>query len=309
MFKEGSVLPGRRLVLKLLVLFTYCAFQNAYPCLRAQPGSQASELSEVSLPKTTVWAGLDGKPLPFTSHEEIKEFLRTAKVVSKHDVDVGVTNPWRLVLERDGVKAQGIFRHVNLYKERWVDPKRGARLRWRDYCVYECAAYELSRLLGLDFIPPVVRRRIDKTDGTLQLWVEDALMEKDREEESILPPNSLKFVLQVQVMKIFDDLIYNDDRNSGNMLYDKTWKLWLIDHTRAFRLFEELPGISQLQRCERGLWENLQNLDDELIKERLKGSLNGLEIKGLLKRRVLLVEHYRARIAEKGEAGILFTVP
>ncbi len=309
MFKEGSVLLGRGLLLKLLVFLTYCAFQNAYPCLGAQSGTQASELSEDSLPKTTVWVGLDGKPLPFTSHEEIKEFLRTAKVVSKHGVDVGVTNPWRLVLERDGVKAQGIFRHVDLYKESWVDPNRGPRLRWRDYCVYECAAYELSRLLGLDFIPPVVQRRIDKTDGTLQLWVEDALMEKDREEESILPPNSLKFVLQVQVMKIFDDLIYNDDRNSGNMLYDKTWKLWLIDHTRAFRLYEELPELDQLQRCERGLWENLQKLDEEVVRARMKGLLSGMEIKGLLRRIDLMVEHYRARIAEKGEAGILFTVP
>jgi len=92
-------------------------------------------------------------------------------------------------------------------------------------------------------------------------------------------------------------------------MYDKAWKLWLIDHTRAFRLFEELPELDQLQRIERGLWENLQKLDDELVRERMKGLLNGMEIKGLLKRRALLVEHFRARIAEKGEAAILFTVP
>ena len=132
-------------------------------------------------------------------------------------------------------------------------------------------------------------------------------MEKDRQEEKIQPPNIMQYVLQSQVMKVFDNLIYNDDRNQGNMLYDKMWKLWLIDHTRACRLLEELPEPSQLQRCERGLWENLQNLDDELVRERLKDSLNGLEIKGLLKRRVLLVKHYRALIAEKGEARVLYT--
>ncbi len=309
MFEDRSVSLGRRRYLRVLALLACLSFQSARISFGAQGGPQASELSEVSLPKTTVWTGLDGEPLPFTSHEEIKEFLRTAEVVSKHDVDIGVTNPWRLVLERDGVKAQGVFRHIDLYKESWVDPKRGPRLSWRDYCVYECAAYELSRLLGLDLVPPTVQRRIDKKDGSLQLWIEGAIMEKDRQEEEIQPPNMLRYVLQLQVMKIFDDLIYNDDRNQGNMLYDKVWKLWLIDHTRAFRLYEDLPEISQLQRCERGLWENLQKLDDEQVRERMKGLLNGMEIKGLLKRRALLVEHYRARIAEKGEAGILFTVP
>jgi len=253
--------------------------------------------------------GADGKPLPFTSHEEIKEFLATAEVVSKDDVDTGVTNPWKVVLEKDGVKANAMFRYVNVFKENWVDPKRGPRLKWRDYCVYESAAYELSRLLGLDLVPPVVKRNIDRTEGTLQLWVEDAFMEKDREEQNAQPPNSLRFVLQFQVMKIFDDLIYNDDRNRGNMLWDKEWKLWLIDHTRAFRLFYELPERDQLKRCERGLWENLQKLDKEVVRDRMKGLLNGMEIKGLLQRIDLMVEHYRARIADKGEAAILFTVP
>ena len=36
-------------------------------------------------------------------------------------------------------------------------------------------------------------------------------------------------------MRVFDELIANTDRNQGNMLIDKQWKLWLIDHTRGFR--------------------------------------------------------------------------
>jgi hypothetical protein len=50
-------------------------------------------------------------------------------------------------------------------------------------------------------------------------------------------------------------------------------------------------------------------LDEEVVRERMKGLLNGMELKGLLQRIDLMIEHYRARIAEKGEAYILFTVP
>lgn len=135
------------------------------------------------------------------------------------------------------------------------------------------------------------------------------MMEKERLEKKLQPPHVLRFVLQVQVMKIFDSLIYNDDRNHGNMLYDKDWKLWLIDHTRAFRLFDELPEPDQLERCERGLWENLQRVSDEALRERMKGLLNGAELKGLRSRIALMVEHFRALIEERGESGVLFTIP
>lgn len=309
MFEHCSALVGRRRYLWGFALLVFLTSQGAYVSLGAPASFQSSELSEVSIPRTTVWIGIDGKPLPFKSHDEIKEFLRKAKVISKHGVDTGVSNPWRLVLEKDGVRANAVFRHVNILKDNWVDPKRGPRLRWRDYCVYECAAYELSQLLGLDVVPPTVQRQIERVDGSLQLWIEGAMMEKERMEQNIQPPNMLRFVLQIQVMKIFDDLIYNDDRNLGNILYDKDWKHWLIDHTRAFRLFNELPEVSQLQRCERGLWENLQKLDEAVVRERMKGLLNGMEIKGLLQRIDLMIEHYRARIAEKGEAYILYTIP
>jgi hypothetical protein len=35
-------------------------------------------------------------------------------------------------------------------------------------------------------------------------------------------------------MALFDQLIFNDDRNQGNMLIGKDWKVWLIDHTQDF---------------------------------------------------------------------------
>ena len=43
-------------------------------------------------------------------------------------------------------------------------------------------------------------------------------------------------------MYVFDELIQNRDRNPGNSLWTTDWKLWLIDHTRAFRPDVEIFG-------------------------------------------------------------------
>ena len=45
-------------------------------------------------------------------------------------------------------------------------------------------------------------------------------------------------------VRLFDQLIYNVDRNLGNLVIDKNWTIWMIDHSRAFRLFDKVktPG-------------------------------------------------------------------
>ena len=40
-------------------------------------------------------------------------------------------------------------------------------------------------------------------------------------------------------LRIFDELIQNRDRNTGNLLWTTDWKMWMIDHTRAFRLGDD----------------------------------------------------------------------
>ena len=45
---------------------------------------------------------------------------------------------------------------------------------------------------------------------------------------------------QLHILRVFDELIANTDRNQGNMLIDSRWKLWLIDHSRAFRTSSDL---------------------------------------------------------------------
>lgn len=44
----------------------------------------------------------------------------------------------------------------------------------------------------------------------------------------------------IHILRVFDELIQNRDRNAGNVLWTKDWTMWMIDHPRAFRTGHEL---------------------------------------------------------------------
>ena len=114
-------------------------------------GQEAFAVSHNLILSSHRWIGSDGRPLPFETDEEIMDFLRTAKVVKIEKIPEGVTKPQKLYMEKDGVKAAASFRYKRIHKERWNDPNAGPRVDFRDDCIYECAAYRLSRLLLLVF--------------------------------------------------------------------------------------------------------------------------------------------------------------
>jgi hypothetical protein len=252
-----------------------------------------------------VWLGPDGKPLPFTRDEEILEFLRTAEVVSLKDIPEGITHPRKVLLQKDGIQMHAVFRDVNEEKA-MVRLKSGkTEVGFRDSFVFEPAAYELSRLLGLDNVPPVVPRRVRAQSGSLQVWIEKAMTETVRREKGIKPPDAQQWTRQVSTQRIFDALINNTDRNLGNTLIDSNWKMWLIDHTRAFRIQPELRNQPLLQSCERDLWERLRALNAATVREHLKEFLREQEIDAVLERRQMLVEHFQQLIDERGEENVL----
>jgi hypothetical protein len=67
--------------------------------------------------------------------------------------------------------------------------------------------------------------------------------------------------------------------------------------------------VDQIILCERKFWRRLQEVEDETIRQRLRGILNDSELNSLLKRRQKLVEYLRERIASRGEADVLFSWP
>jgi hypothetical protein len=81
----------------------------------------------------------------------------------------------------------------------------------------------------------------------------------------------------------------------------------MIDHTRAFRLFDDLKDVSLLTQCERTVWSKLQTVEDAAVTDVLKPYLRPYEIESLLKRRQKLIIHIQTLIDEKGEDAVLFT--
>lgn len=251
-----------------------------------------------------VWTGHVASPLSLANSSEILTFLREARVVSIEDVDSGVTKPWKVQLERDGVRANAIFRYVDLYRKRWKS-KDGLRKNFRDSYRYECAAFELARLLGIENIPPVVLRAIKGKQGSLQFWVENSMTELERRAQALEPPDPERWKRNYQMMYLFDNLIYNDDRHYGNILVDPAWNFWLIDATRAFLTIDELKTPSIIRVCSKPVWERLQNVTDAEITARLEAILKPSELEPVLARRRILLEVIREQISLRGEEQVL----
>lgn len=251
------------------------------------------------------WRGPGGEPLPFHTEDEVLAFLRQAEVVQKKEIPQGVNKPLKVRLRRAGVEANAVFRTVNLKKARH---ETGGEiiLDFHDSYVYECAAYQVNRLLGLDHVPPCVLRSLGRRKGTMQLWIEDAMTEEERRRKNIQPPVAIDWVRQQQTMRIFDGLIYNFDRNQGNMLIDRDWKLWFIDHTRSFHKSTRVEDLERITWVERGLWEKLRSLARSQLEERLGGMIESERIDAVLERRDVLVRHLEKRIAELGEGVVVY---
>ncbi len=257
-------------------------------------------------PAAHVWVGPDGQPLPFRNDEEILQFLRTAKVVSMKDIGTGITNPQKVLLEKEGIRAHAVYHSVNEDKTHAAMAGGGTEMFFRDSFIFQAAAYELSRLLDMGSVPPAVLRTLRGNDGSLQLWVENTINYTKSRKEKLEPPDRIRWSQQIHMMRFFDALIYNTDRNTGNMLMDRNWNLWLIDHTRAFRRQVTLRSQALLIQCDRKLYEKVKTLDESQARQRLKPYLRGYEIDALLERRKKLIEHFDKLIREKGENKVLF---
>lgn len=239
----------------------------------------------------------DGKALPLDSEEEVLDFLRTAKIVSKEKLGEGTNKAKRkILLEKDGLRCNAVLRTG--YKV--IDSGESGFV---DSYLSEVAAYELSRLLGFDNVPAVVRRK----GGSIQIWIENARTVRSILKEDELPYSNEWVEQQRQVMTVFDNLIANTDRNPGNILIDENNKVWFIDHTRSFAGQHELRDPEAITGFDRDIWQELQSLSDKAIKEAVGPYARGY-LPELLERRELLVEEISRRIAAEGADNFLFTL-
>jgi len=168
------------------------------------------------------------------SDEQLENFLLTAQITNKENTKEGRTKPYKLTLEKDGVKMFGIFKYKDskpfTHKGSWSSTKEKA-----DRYHYEVAAYKLDRILDIGLVPVTVERNIDGRNGIIQVWIDGLISDLAMREKKVAYKGFCDPFAQVNMMDTFDYLIANKDRNQTNIMFSENdWQIWFIDHSRAF---------------------------------------------------------------------------
>jgi len=249
--------------------------------------------------------------------EELKErakwekFLQEASIISSSKdfpESEAVTEPWTLVLEKDGVTRRALWKNPEGRLKGFLDS-------WR--C--EIAAYRLDKLLGLNMVSPTLEKRFQGNKGSCQLMLENVIMLRTKKEEKIKTPSFRIEPLNkaTYLQRTWDNLIANTDRNMGDILYTKDWRMILIDHSRAFRtskkytknlIFDEKykGGQKLMKKLPRIFVERLRSLNFKQIGDAVGEYLKDKEIEALLIRRDLIIDWLDKRIKKLGEEEVLY---
>ncbi len=241
----------------------------------AQPAPSQAQQAPVRLPCL-------GK---FSSYEEAEEFLRTAKITKSKGVPVGVTLPQKMTLEKDGREETAVFKTIDERKPGVTRLEAGPEVDFKDSWKFEIAAYELNKMLKMDMIPPAVERTHGMQKGSLQLWIDGCMTELERTKKKMQAPGPMGWRQQMFKVRVFDNLIYNIDRNLGNLLITPEWQLIMIDHTRCFKSLGELVHPKDLTFFSMSLMASLKGLNRKDCEERCGKYLTGPEISSMLGRR------------------------
>jgi hypothetical protein len=239
--------------------------------------------------------------------EEMEAFLLKAKITDRRDAGNGVTGSSRVTLSDGRVTHDAHVQAVDIARAVFQAGK-ASEVNFKDTYRYNIAGYRLARLIGLDNVPMSVERNVGGKAAAVTWWLDDLMMDEGtRLKKKTMAPDVQRFARQIQVMKIWDELIQNKDRNGGNLLWTSDWSMWLIDHTRAFRLGRELVTPNDLTRCDRRMLDGLRAMTAESLAKAVGDSLTKEEQAAVMARRDLIVKHFDDRIAKLGE-GILFTL-
>jgi hypothetical protein len=247
-------------------------------------------------------------PTPALSPEAMEAFLLKARVSNMRDAGSGVTNSRRATLSDGQLTHDAHVQTVDVAQQVF-EAGRNTELNFKDTYRYNIAGYRVAKLIGLTTVPMSVERAIEGKIAAVTWWVDDVQMdEKERMKTKSQGPDPVRTSKQIQIMRVWDELIQNRDRNQGNILWTHDWTLWLIDHTRAFRLNTNLLKPEQLSRCDRGFLERLRAVTPESLAQAVGNSLTKQEQEALLARRDKIIKHYDERIARLGEPVVLFTL-
>ena len=227
---------------------------------------------------------------PALSDAQIEAFLLKANVVKTKTSKKGITGTLQATLTDGTLTHDAQIQTIDERKAQFVGDK-GTEFNFRDSWAFNVAGYKIDRLIGMNMVPVSVARRWRSQEAAFTWWIDDVLMEEgDRLKKKLQPPNSAAWNQQMQLVRMFDQLIANVDRNMGNLIITRDWRVWAIDHTRAFRTHDTLATPKNVTRADRAVVERLKALDRNALKAATDKYLSSFEIDAILKRRDAIIQ-------------------
>jgi hypothetical protein len=241
---------------------------------------------------------------------EIESCLTEGKILKGVKELTGVTRPLKVEVECGGTKREAIFKSLD-EKRMGATKLAGGKTEFNftDSFRYERAAYVLDRQLGLNMVPVAVLQRRKGADGVLVDFIPDTVHE-NQVSTPFRGPQMAALTRQKSRMHLFDSLIYNTDRRAENMLIDEsTGKLYLIDHSRAFREQKELQDIFAQGRVwlSREMYDNLVALNKENLASLLEDVISKAQLEAILARRDLIVAKIDQDRQEYGDDSVFLS--
>jgi hypothetical protein len=220
-------------------------------------------------------------------HALVKDIMNSGNITVHGQFLRGSNYTFLARVEKENKRVEAVYKPARGEQPLWDFPERSLGKR-------EAAAYEVSRYLGWDLVPPTVYRAKSAPlgPGSLQVFFRHdplihffSLSEEDR--RKMLP------------VCVFDCLVNNADRKGGHILQDEDGHLWCIDQGLCFHTEdklrtviwdfagEEIPGVllEDVQRMGTGLTRG-----GDLARS-LKSLLEPAEIGALRLRCTAMIQH------------------
>ncbi len=264
--------------------------------------------------------GLSSFSLPATaaslSDTKLEHCLQKGTIVGNRLIGTGVTRPYRLDLECDGMRIRAAFKTFDEERKGLTRFEHASpELHFTDSYRYECAAYLIDRYLGLDMVPVAVTRQVGRDRGAVIAWVENAISPEELRQKPLTDAERRRISYQEGLKTMFDGLIQNVDRNQGNMLITlEDLRLHLIDHSRAFRQEKQLPAklVNERIALPEDVYERLRQLslmDDKELRELTRKSISRALSRAVIARAALIVEKIEEERAAYGDEAVFQTLP
>jgi hypothetical protein len=238
---------------------------------------------------------------PTLTDAQIEDFLLHAKVTRTKGVKKGVTATLRATMTDGKLTHDAQIQDIEERQQVFTGSGGTTEFDFRDSWSFNVAGYRVDRLIGMNMVPVSVERKWNYKDAAFTWWIDDVMMDEEaRLKQKMEPPNLTAWNQQMQMVRVFDELIANVDRNLGNLLITKDWRLWPIDHTRAFRTNKELKKPLNVTHADRAVVERMKTLDKQSLQKATSKYLTTFQVDAILARRDAIVK----RLDSMGPAAL-----